>query len=207
MNAALSNAYEYGNPKAVAALAESAKPRLGMYKTICASEKIAALGLSAFIPPVMYAMSILGNSLLGVDHPSPLSVSIAAGISISPTPLFVADGIRLYNGRGHNLSYNSHSDLVAMVNDSITDKWHGFEPLLLGERPFLLRQQEAQIMPVRTYLRLAYCIEATVDDFDAELIVPDGVIVNQNSEGIGAIKRNGKRGFKILAFAPYDSFM
>ena len=194
---------------AIDALALSALPRLEYLRKHSIPDRMAGLGMAALTPIIMYTATYALNSVMNVQYPSPGRVGMVAGLTMLPAPFLFADSLRLLRGSGKNLSYNPGKNIVAKLNDNLTDSLHGFYPLLLGESPFLLQKGEARIMPLRTYYASESrgFLEATIDNSEMMLNVPYGVLFEENSEGIGALKRQGKYSFGLLAFAPYDSFL
>jgi hypothetical protein len=193
--------------KAIDELANSASGRLELCRRKSISTKLIGMSYASLIPFLTYSTALLSNNLAGGQYVNPLEAGMVSAISMTPAPIAIADGLKLFNGNGKNLSYNSGFDLVAKINDNISNNMHGFRPLLLGDKPYLLERNEAQIMPIETYYSTDGLVEATLDNTDMILAIPKGVRIKEKSEGIAAIKRSGKYSFAILAFASYDSFM
>ncbi|MFT4309542.1 MAG: hypothetical protein ACMXYL_03580 [Candidatus Woesearchaeota archaeon] len=194
---------------AIDALADSALPRLKNYRSFSFPEKMFGLGIAALSPIVSYTATHMLNGMINVQYPSPVQVGMVTALAMMPAPLVFADSMRLLRGNGKNLSYNPRADLVAKLNDGLTNASHGFIPLLLGYSPFLLNNEEASIIHLKAHnaTNNGLTLETTINGSGMVLSVPYGVLFVENSEGIGAVKRKDKYDFGLLAYAPYESFI
>ena len=175
------------------------------------SEQYGGLGAALAVPFIMGAGTCALNAL-GGPNIDPVAVGTVSAVMVAPTPGVSMRSMRLYEHSGPNLVYHPARDLVSRVHEGLLDTTFGFEQVLLGDKPFLLRVGEAQVMPVRTMGKDPYGmdIEARVGDDELELSIPARVEVAEQSDGIGIVKRSkAERGarFSLLAHAPYDAFL
>lgn len=165
---------------------------------------------AAAIPLVMGLHAEAGNRLAGWTIADPLAVDLGSAAVVLAVPLVAQRGRALYAAQGPNLFYSAERDLVTRASEHPLNASFGFEPALLGSELYPLRENEAQVMPVRTGARpqIGESIEALVGSDEVELRVPTGVFVREGADGIGVVKREknaiGAR-FALLAHAPYGS--
>jgi len=152
----------------------------------------------------------IGNKITG-ENTIPLLLAALVGAAITvrrPVNDFLCQ-IGLYRNNGDQLMYNPDKSIVLRTSDYDSALKYHFFPLEELQQPYLLNAQkkEAAIMDViiNEVSDKGNIASLTMDD--CELVARlDIAGINGYNEGKGIIQRIGQREFKVLAFAPYDSF-